>query len=472
MRNVILDKCRKSIHINSLTVAVTKSENRIIKKIGYMWPMLVLGLVTMVDNADQSIVRGVALQIERTFHVGDFQISLLGAAATVVNALVTMPAGYLADRWHRVRSIMITVLLWSLLSTFGAFSPTFFTLFMVRSLLGFGQGITEPSGNSLLADYYERNGRARAFSMQQALLYVGVALGTTGSSIIGQHLGWRAAYLMVSIPGLGIALLVLLLHEPFRGSSDYSALKLRKEDEPKKIKLFDKGFGNFAKNMFSGLYEDVKTILKIPTLRLTLVGVASILFTVSAIGFWLPVFYLRSFHLTQSKAGIYFGIMVILGGLPGLYVGGKLSDRLVPIKSETRVVIPGVCAIVSVSFFLLSFANLTLLPTVILQTVGFFAGTMAVPALRAGLSDVTPGTLRGTGFGAFNLTSVIFGSAIAPTVVGFFSQLFGNNLRVAFIIVLPPVYIGSYLLIRARKHIDKDSQAIFQRILEANKSDD
>ncbi len=434
--------------------------------------MIVLGLVTMVDNADQSIVRGVALQIEKTFHVGDFQISLLGAAATIVNALITMPAGYLADRWHRVRAIMITVMLWSLLSTFGAFSPTFYVLFMVRSLLGFGQGITEPSGNSLLADFYERDGRARAFSMQQALLYVGVAMGTTGSSIIGQHLGWRAAYLMISIPGLVIAFLVLILTEPFRGSSDYSALNIQGGSDVPKVKLFENGLRYFLKNMLSGLYEDVKTILQIPTLRLTLVGVASILFTVSAIGFWLPVFYMRGFHLTQSKAGIFFGIMVIIGGLPGLYVGGKLSDRLVPIKSETRVVIPGVCAIISVSFFLCSFADLRLLPTIILQTIGFFAGTMAVPALRAGLSDVTPGTLRGTGFGAFNLTSVIFGSAIAPTVVGFFSQLFGDNLRIAFVIVLPPVYVGSFLLIRARKHIDRDSQAIFQRIIEANKPQD
>ncbi len=445
-----------------------KPKNKSLSALRYMWPMIILGLVTMVDNADQSIVRGVALQIEKTFHIGDFDISLLAAAATVINALITMPAGYLADRWNRVTSIAITVFLWSLLSTLGAFSPTFLILFFVRGLLGFGQGITEPSGNSLLADFYQRDGRARAFSMQQALLYVGVALGTTGSSVIGQHLGWRMAYLMVSIPGIIVAILVITLVEPHRGSSDYASLNLKPEKEEQKVRLFEKGFLDFMRNLLTGLREDVKTILKIPTLRLTLVGVASILFTVSAIGFWLPVFYMRSFHLTQSKAGVYFGIMVILGGLPGLYVGGKLSDKLVPVKPESRVIIPGVCAIVSVSLFLISFTDLNLFVTVVLQIVGFFAGTMAVPALRAGLSDVTPDNLRGTGFGAFNLTSVIFGSAIAPTIVGFFSQLFGNNLRLAFIVVLPPVYVGSIFLIRARKHFQRDSQTIFQRILEAN----
>jgi hypothetical protein len=48
--------------------------------------------------------------------------------------------------------------------------------------------------------------------------------------------------------------------------------------------------------------------------------------------------------------------------------------------------------------------------------------SMAVPGLRAGLTDALPAHLRGTGFGAFNLVTVIFGQAAAPFVESAISE--------------------------------------------------
>lgn len=432
-----------------------------------------LGTVLLVDSADQSIVRGVATQIETSFHnVHDFQISLLASASVVINALVTMPAGYLADRWGRVHAIAYTVVMWSLVSTLGAAAPTFLTLLILRALLGFGQGITEPSANSLIADYYQRDGRGRAFSVQQSLIFLGTGLGVAISSLIGETYGWRAAYLFVSIPGLLVAFLVSRMIDPVRGESDMTYIGAELPGAAKeKTKLFEFGVRRFLADMVIGLRRDAKVILRIPTLRLTLVGVAAILFTVSAVGFWLPVFYQRSYHMTQGRAGVAFGLMVVTGGIPGILVGGRLADRLITKYQTARVVMPGLCAIASTTVFLISFMRLPFSVTISLHVVGFFIGAMAVPALRAGLSDVTPHQLRGTGFGAFNLTSVLFGSAAAPVVVGALSQHFGGNLRTAFIIVLPPVYIGGIFLLVAKRHVVKDTMAIFQAIMEADQEE-
>jgi MFS family permease len=83
------------------------------------------------------------------------------------------------------------------------------------------------------------------------------------------------------------------------------------------------------------------------------------------------------------------------------------------------------------------------------------------------LTDTVPATLRGTGFGAFNLASVIFGTAAAPLVTAYFSQRFGDDLRTAFLIVLPLAYVGSALLIAARKHLDEDTRRLFEIVAEA-----
>ena len=107
--------------------------------------MWVLGLVIMVDQVDQNVVRGVVDQLQDDFGINDAQIGLLLSSFVLVNGLVTVPAGYLADRWNRTRTIGHTVIFWSLITMSTALATTFGGLLLLRSLLGFGQAITEPS---------------------------------------------------------------------------------------------------------------------------------------------------------------------------------------------------------------------------------------------------------------------------------------------------------------------------------------
>ena len=102
-----------------------------------------------------------------------------------------------------------------------------------------------------------------------------------------------------------------------------------------------------------------------------------------------------------------------------------------------------------------------------LQFVGLFVITMAIPGLRAGLTDAIPAHLRGTGFGAFNLVAVIGGIAAAPIVVSLLSSAFDENLRIAFLLVSPFSFFGAAVLFRARKFLDEDMQKIMMAVLTA-----
>ena len=127
------------------------------------WPMWVVGLTLFIDGMDQYIVRGSSNQIKAAFGVGDTAIGLLFSAFILVNGIVTMPAGYLADRWNRTRAMAVTIVAWSAISALGGLVPTtaFGLLVVIRASLGFGQAVTDPSGSSVIADYYgtERRGR-------------------------------------------------------------------------------------------------------------------------------------------------------------------------------------------------------------------------------------------------------------------------------------------------------------------------
>src|SRR4029079_6429738 len=91
------------------------------------WAVWVVGLGIMVDQIDQNIVRGGVDQLKEQFGVGDAAIGVLLSAFVLVNGLVTVPAGYLADRWNRARTIAHPVIGWSLVTMVTAAANTFAT---------------------------------------------------------------------------------------------------------------------------------------------------------------------------------------------------------------------------------------------------------------------------------------------------------------------------------------------------------
>ena len=129
------------------------------------------------------------------------------------------------------------------------------------------------------------------------------------------------------------------------------------------------------------------------------------------------------------------------------------------------------CVLVGQTVFVLSYLRMPLAPTFLLEVAGTFIITLAVPSLRAGLSDAIPANLRGAGFGAFNLVSVVFGQAIASVVVFAIAGAFDGNFRTALLLVSPPVFIGGLVFLRARDHLEDDAAKIFAAILAAMEAD-
>ena len=440
------------------------------------WPMWVIGFTLFIDGMDQYIVRGSSDQIKTAFGVGDTAIGLLFSAFILVNGIVTMPAGYLADRWNRTRAMAVTIVLWSFISALGGLVPTaaFGLLVVIRASLGFGQAITDPSGSSVVADYYGTERRGRAFSIQQCLSYVGLGMGLAIGGAIGPLFhgqGWRVAFFVSLFPGLVVAWLCWRLPEPSRGTADRAhvlqsdEMELAEGDGPP---LFPQGFHHFLGDMVDGLRKDVGTILRIPTMRYALVGVSTVGFVVTAVATWMPNFYQNQLHLSQQAANGTFGILAVLGGIPGTIIGGRIADTWVNRFLGARVVIPAVCIVIAAALFMLSFIpGLPFGVVFLVQLAGFLAATACVPALRAGLSDAAPAHVRGAGFGAFNLASVVFGAAAAPLVTSAIASQFGDNYRVAFLLILPIAYLGAGCLMLARTHIERDAAKVFEAVVAA-----
>jgi MFS family permease len=495
-------------------------------------PMWVLALVILVDEMDKNLVRGIITPLKEEFGVGDLGISVLLSLALLFNGIITVPAGYLADRWVRTRAIGHTVVGWSALTAAGAASVSFPMLVGLRSALGFGQAITEPSAASLLGDYYPTEERGKAFSIQQMMLFVGAALGIGLGGAIGATLGWRWALVIMATPGALVAILAYRLKEPRRGAADMmAAIGAVPEGADDNPELFDGGFWQFCKDMWDSLKADMRTILSIRTMKYALVGVAAILFTITAVAAWLPQFYERQLGVKPGVGEAWVGL-VAFAGVPGVLLGGRAADRWAPKMRGGRLALPAIFLFVGLSIYSmgyllkptvpadvrqaqevaeahadeldaevdrleaqgitggalddakeaakdadhdaddvgrepLGYDSTVFLMIVAFQVVGFGIVAMSIPGLRAGLTDAVPAHLRGTGFGAFNLAAVVFGQAAAPFVVGGLSSAFDENLRTALLLVTPVSLLGAMVLYRARKFLDEDMNKIMMAVLQA-----
>ena len=134
--------------------------------------------------------------------------------------VVTIPAGYMADRLRRTRVIAICLATWGAISALNATVGTTGSSSPCARALGAGETIDNPASSSLMADYYPVKLRGRAYAYQRVAPTLGSAIGLAIAGIVGDLLGWRAAFLVVGVPGSILAFAVWRMREPKRGESD------------------------------------------------------------------------------------------------------------------------------------------------------------------------------------------------------------------------------------------------------------
>lgn len=124
--------------------------------------------------------------------------------------------GPVADRFGRVRTLVLTILCYSLFTFLGSVAAGIWQLALFRFLAGAGIGGEWTLGGVFVAEEWPEARRKQGASWMHTGYYFGVFLAAIVNYVIGSRYGWRAVFAVGGTPALLVAFIRYGVSEPKR----------------------------------------------------------------------------------------------------------------------------------------------------------------------------------------------------------------------------------------------------------------
>lgn len=359
--------------------------------------LLAGGLGWMLDAMDLMLYSLVLSYLIREFGMTTSTAGFLQSLTLVASAFGGFLFGVLADRIGRTRSLMISILVYSLASAACGFSHSITQLALFRCVLGLGMGGEWTTAAALIAETWRAEHRGKALGLMQSAYAIGEAIAALVVAIVLPLYGWRTVFFVGVLPALLVFWIRRRVPEP--------ALWLRREKTERRASLRPLFHGKLLRNgilatgmnacsMFGywGLFTWIPAYLSLPVEQggrgLGLVKTTGF-FLVLCGGKWLGYAMFGFFADAFGRRKPYFTYLLV-------------AALLVPLYGMARN---------PVWLFVLG-------PLVAFFGTGYFSGYGAIA------SELFPGPVRASAMGlSYNIGRGV--SAIAPLAVGALAYRYG-----------------------------------------------
>jgi MFS family permease len=401
-----------------------------------MVALTILTGINLLNYLDRYVVSALLTDFKRApMHLNDFELGTLMSGFLIVYMLAAPVFGRLGDSGSRPRPIAIGVFIWSLATGLSGLARNYVQLLAARAIVGIGEAAYATIAPSLLADYFRRRTRGRAFAVFNMAIPVGAALGYIVGGVMRQYFGWHAAFYVAGIPGVVLALWMLRLPDPPRGAKEEG--------------------GDAADSVAAGhapqpgSWAVYLRLLRIPTYVITVLGYAAYTFALGGLAFWMPHFLEEVRGISAVKASAGFGEIVVLTGFVGTFVGGWLGDYWLRYSRQAYLLMSGwvtVLAVPVIYVALAARAPAVFYPALIVAELLLFMSTGPINTVIVNL--VSPAE-RASAVALSILAIHLLGDVLSPTIIGALSDL--SSLGSAVMVVPAAVAVGAVLwLVAAR----------------------
>lgn len=375
----------------------------------------------MLDAMDVTLYLIALSAIAAEFHLDKAQSGAVASATLVASAVGGVLCGVLADRFGRVRMLMISILFYSVCTALTATASTVWMLVFWRVLVGLGMGGEWSAGAVLVAETWPARHRGKAIGLMQSGWAIGYILAAALGALVLPRWGWRPMFVLGVAPALLVAWMRRGLPEPaiwVSGAAGRQGLRA-------------------ALGVLSGRPYLVRAVIATAT-------AAALLFAYWGLFSWIPT-YLSSNDQGGAGLGIVKSFAWIVPMQIGAFFGyssfGFLADRFGRRRTFVCFVL---CAAAIVPIYGASARNQTVL-MILGPLVGFF-GHGYFSVFGSMLAELFPSSIRGAAQGmCYNLGRGA--SAMAPWAIGSLAERHGLGPALGLTSILYVVGAGLVLLL-------------------------
>ena len=344
------------------------------------------------------LLAGLLPLIKEGLGLSYLQSGLLLSAYTITSGLSQFPGGWIGDR------VSSRILLAAGLGGVGiatlaiGLSPSYYPMLFILIIMGIFSGAYHPSAVSVLSSQVDYDRRGKAIALHMVGGSIGFAIGPILGGIIAEMMGWRFAFIILSIPALVAIPLVL---------KKFRQMTITKDSSPQ-IKDDTKPQSKRQNTSIVQVLRPIAIIFALAIIMHLVVGCAMA---------FIPIYLVDKHNVIPAYAAMLIGV-TRGGGIAGSLLGGWLSDRW----DRKRTILLALAAIGPILYLLTKLPfNAGLIISLILFGMLMYMRSAAVQAF---LMDTVPPHLRATVYGIFFGLCTEGVSLIQP-VAGHFMDVFG-----------------------------------------------
>lgn len=413
--------------------------------------LFLLFLCFAINQLDRTIISFVAVPLKVDLDLSDSEFAIItGPVFSVTYGLFTLFFAYFADRRDRAKLLFLVLTVWSVASAACGLATSFFQLLVLRLMVGIGEAGGSPISMALVTDYAPQDRRASAY----AVLVLGSPLGVFVAAVAGSHLsaqyGWRTTFFLCG--GIGLVLAWLM------------KMKLR-DPRPASAVAPVTGSGSAMSNIVGSVIAALRTMGLYRSTIYILISFSFSFFLGGGLVNWGPIFFNRYHPLSAQEAATYVGLAFCSGIVPGLVVGGIVSDRLAKASPMWAIYISELTLLLSFPAYFCAFFLSNSAAAIVAFGIGIFLSQMSMGPVLAAFNSTLPTEIRSTANAVLLLGGAVISGGIGNLLVGVLSDLFSGqlglaSLRVSLIIVtLLLTVIAIINLFRSQRHYSADLSA-------------